>query len=116
MLAVTCCRHAYRHVSMHQNVCAHVYRHAYRHAYTHGPIWAIVAIAAIAAIAAIGAIRAICAISNMQKLGPSQFVAVSCHCQDVIHQDFMERLLVDVAMWSQPRKTGFRKRPMLDIH
>ena len=55
-------------------------------------------------------------ICYMQKRGPSWFVAVSCRCQDVMHQDFTERLLVDVAMVSQPQKPGFRKRSTLDIH
>ena len=49
-------------------------------------------------------------------MGPSRFVAVSRRRQDVICRDFTERLLVDVAMVSQPRQTGFRKRSTLDIH
>ena len=49
----------------------------------------------------------------MQKMGPSRFVAVSWRRQDVIRRDFLERLLVDVAMLSQPPKAGFRKRLLL---
>ena len=42
------------------------------------------------------------------EIGPSHFVAVvSCHRQDVLRQDYTQRLLVGVAML---QKSGFRRR------